>query len=224
MNTAFFYPNQANDRRSVRKLLKNYAYPAMVNMIVLAVYNVVDRIFIGQGAGPLAICGLALTLPYVSLLGTVGTLTGVGGAARISPAASTANLALASKILGNALFLNVMLSLMLIFASLYYLDEILLFFGGSEATIPYARQYLNILIPGSLLTNLNFTLCHAIRAVGFPRKSVTILLAGAIANILLDPIFIFGFGMGIQGAAIATVVSMCVSLTLILLHFRSPPS
>ena len=150
MNTAFFYPNQANDRRSVRKLLKNYAYPAMVNMIVLAVYNVVDRIFIGQGAGPLAICGLALTLPYVSLLGTVGTLTGVGGAARISPAASTANLALASKILGNALFLNVMLSLMLIFASLYYLDEILLFFGGSEATIPYARQYLNILIPGSL--------------------------------------------------------------------------
>lgn len=222
MNTAFFYPNQANDRRSVRKLLKNYAYPAMVNMIVLAVYNVVDRIFIGQGAGPLAICGLALTLPYVSLLGTVGTLTGVGGAARISSAASTANLALASKILGNALFLNVMLSLMLIFASLYYLDEILLFFGGSEATIPYARQYLNILIPGSLLTNLNFTLCHAIRAVGFPRKSVTILLAGAIANILLDPIFIFGFGMGIQGAAIATVVSMCVSLTLILLHFRSP--
>ena len=164
-------PSHTTERTQIRKLLRSYAYPAMINMIVLALYNIVDRIFIGQGAGPLAICGLALTLPCVSLLGTVGTLTGVGGAARISAAISASNYKLATRVLGNAVFLNVAMNLILIVYSLFNLDKILLAFGGSEQTIPYAHSYLSILIPGSLLTNLNFTFCHAIRASGFPRKS-----------------------------------------------------
>lgn len=188
-------------------------------MVVMALYNIVDRIFIGQGAGPLAICGLALTLPCVSLLGTIGTLTGVGGASRISTAISLNNNRLACKILGNAIFLNLILSLILIIYSLINLNPILLAFGGSEQTIPYAHKYLNILIPGSLLTNLNFTFCNAIRASGFPRKSMLIILTGVILNIILDPVFIFGFGMGIEGAAIATVLSMCISSILIIIHF-----
>lgn len=191
----------------------------MINMIVMALYNIVDRVFIGQGAGPLAICGLALTLPCVSLMGTVGTLTGVGGAARISTAIALKNQRLACNILGNALFLNLVLSAVLIIFSLCYLDDILLAFGGSEQTIPYARDYLTIVIPGSLLTNLNFTFCNAIRASGYSRKSMMIILTGVIANLLLDPVFIFGFHLGIQGAAIATVLSVCISSALVLLHF-----
>lgn len=212
-------PSHTTERTQIRKHFRSYAYPAMINMIVLALYNIVDRIFIGQGAGPLAICGLALTLPCVSLLGTVGTLTGVGGAARISAAISASNYKLATRVLGNAVFLNVAMNLILIVYSLFNLDKILLAFGGSEQTIPYAHSYLSILIPGSLLTNLNFTFCHAIRASGFPRKSMMIILTGVIANLILDPVFIFGFNMGIRGAAIATVISMCISSVLIFLHF-----
>lgn len=212
-------PSHTTERTQIRKLFRSYAYPAMINMIVLALYNIVDRIFIGQGAGPLAICGLALTLPCVSLLGTVGTLTGVGGAARISAAISASNYKLATRVLGNAVFLNVAMNLILIVYSLFNLDKILLAFGGSEQTIPYAHSYLSILIPGSLLTNLNFTFCHAIRVSGFPRKSMMIILTGVIANLILDPVFIFGFNMGIRGAAIATVISMCISSVLIFLHF-----
>ena len=212
-------PSHTTERTQIRKLFRSYAYPAMVNMIVLALYNIVDRIFIGQGAGPLAICGLALTLPCVSLLGTVGTLTGVGGAARISAAISASNYKLATRVLGNAVFLNVAMNLILIVYSLFNLDKILLAFGGSAQTIPYAHSYPSIMIPGSLLTNLNFTFCHAIRASGFPRKSMMIILTGVIANLILDPVFIFGFNMGIRGAAIATVISMCISSVLIFLHF-----
>jgi len=213
------FPNHINDNQSVRKLLKSYAYPAMINMVVLALYNITDRIFIGQGAGPLAICGLALTLPYVSLLGTVGTLTGVGAATRISTAISLGNLRLAGKILGNAVFLNLILSLMLVIYSFMNLDMILRAFGGSEYTIPYAHKYLSILIPGSLLSNLNFTFSNTIRASGFPKKSMTITLTGIMANIVLDPLFIFGFKMGIQGAAVATVLSIFLTSLLILVHF-----
>lgn len=214
-------PQHINELPDIRKLFKSYAYPAMINMVVMALYNIVDRIFIGQGAGPLAICGLALTLPYVSLLGTVGTLTGVGAATRISTAISLKNIPLACKILGNAAFLNFVVTSLLVIISLYYLDPILLAFGGSEQTIPYAHSYLSILIPGSLLTNLNFTFSNAIRASGFPHKSMLITLTGIVANILLDPIFIFGFKLGIEGAAIATVLAMCISSILIGSHFSS---
>lgn len=218
---ANYFREDISDKQAIRKLFRSYAYPAMINMIVMALYNIVDRIFIGQGAGPMAICGLALTLPCVSLLGTIGTLTGVGTAGRISTSISFKNYNLACKILGNATFLNLVLSLGLIIYSLCNLDMILLAFGGSEQSIPYARQYLSIIIPGSLLTNFNFTFCNAIRASGFPRRSMIIILTGVVANIILDPIFIFGFGMGIQGAAIATVLSMCISSLLIAIHFIS---
>lgn len=186
---ADLFPNYTEEKQSIRKFFRSYVYPAMFNMVVMALYNIVDRIFIGQGAGALAICGLALTLPCVSLLSTVGTLTGVGAAARISTSISLGNRSLACRILGNATVLNILLSTILIVYSLYHLDFILDIFGGSGQTIPYARKYMSILIPASLLTNLNFTYCHAIRASGFSRKSMTIVFAGVIANIILDPIF-----------------------------------
>lgn len=203
----------------MRSFFLNAVMPAMFNMVAMALYNIVDRIFIGQGAGALAICGLALTLPCVSLLGTVGTLTGVGAASRMSAAISLGNTKLACKILGNAVFLNIILSTLLIAFFYFHLDTILQAFGGSEQTIPYAHKYLIFLIPGSLLTNLNFTFCNGMKASGFARKSMTVILTGAIVNIILDPIFIFGFHLGIEGAAIATLLSMCVSSALIVFHF-----
>lgn len=213
--------NNIQEKQDVGKQLRAYVVPAMMNMIVMALYNIVDRIFIGQAAGAMAICGLALTLPCVSLITTVGTLTGVGAAARISSALALRNIPLACKVLGNALFLNIILSTILIIFSLYHLDTILLAFGGSENTIPYAQKYLSIIIPGSLLTNLNFTCCNGFRAAGFSKKSMMIILTGVIVNILLDPILIFGLRLGIEGAAIATVISMCVSSALIIFHFQS---
>lgn len=210
------------EKQDVGKLLRSYAVPAMINMIVMALYNIVDRIFIGQGAGAMAICGLALTLPCVSLITTIGTLTGVGAAARISSALALRNVPLACKALGNAFLLNIILSVAVSIFALYHLDTILLAFGGSEQTIPYAHKYLSIIIPGSLLTNLNFTCCNGFRAAGFARKSMMIILTGAVANILLDPLLIFGFRLGIEGAAIATVISMCISSVLIIFHFRHP--
>lgn len=214
--------NDLLEKQDISKLLRSYVIPAMINMVVMALYNIVDRIFIGQGAGAIAICGLALTLPCVSLITTVGTLTGVGAASRVSSAFTLRNIPLACKALGNALFLNIILTVSLILLAFYHLDTILLAFGGSEQTIPYAHKYLSIIIPGSLLTNLNFTCCNAFRAAGFSHKSMMIILTGVIVNILLDPILIFGFHLGIEGAAIATVISMAVSSVLILKHFRSP--
>lgn len=208
------------EHQDILKLFRSYAFPAMLNMVVMALYNIVDRIFIGQGAGAMAICGLALTLPCVSLLGTIGTLTGVGAVGRMATAISLGNNRLACRILGNATVLNLILSGIVIILAWSFLDPILLAFGGSEQTIPYAHKYLTVLIPGSLLTNLNFTFCNGIRAAGFPRKSMMIILTGVVVNIILDPIFIFGFKMGIEGAAIATVLSMCVSSVMILFFFK----
>lgn len=206
----------------IHKFFKNYILPAMFNMVVMALYNFVDRIFIGQGAGPLAICGLALTLPCVFLLSTAGTLTGVGAGTRIATAVSQHDYSLAGRILGNAIFLNVLLSGGLIVYSLYHLDFILKIFGGSEQTIPYARQYMTILIPASLLTNLNFTGCHAIRASGAFRASMSIVMTGVIANVILDPIFIFGLQLGIEGAAMATALSIILSSACLIRHFNRP--
>lgn len=214
--------NDLSEKQDVGKLLRSYVVPAMLNMVVMALYNIVDRIFIGQGAGAMAICGLALTLPFVSLMTTIGTLTGVGVASRVSSALTLRNIPLACKALGNALLLNIVLTVLLILLALFHLDTILLAFGGSEQTIPYAHKYLSIIIPGSLLTNLNFTCCNAFRAAGFSHKSMMIILTGVVVNILLDPILIFGFQLGIEGAAIATVISMAVSSVLILKHFHSP--
>jgi len=208
--------DKLTERGDPGALFRTYAFPAMVNMVVMALYNVVDRIFIGQGAGAMAICGLALTLPCVALATTVGTLTGGGAAARIHSAVALGNRRLACQVLGNAILLNLLLSGVLIGLFFGWMEPVLKAFGGSEHTIPYARAYLSVIIPGTLLTNFNFTCCHAIRAAGQTRKSALIILTGVIVNMLLDPVFIFGFHLGIEGAAIATVLSMGVTSGLVI--------
>ncbi len=200
-------------------LLLRYSLPSIVGMLVASLYNIVDRVYIGQGVGPMAISGLALTLPLMTLVAAIGTLVGVGASSRISIVLGMKDLRWARNILGNALVLTFLLSGILVSVSMIYLDEILVAFGGSEQTIPYAKDYLQIVIPGSILSNLSYSFSGMMRASGFPNKSMYTILIGVGLNIALDPVFIFGFGMGIRGAAIATVVSMLVSAVFVMNHF-----
>ncbi len=212
------------ETESVGKLLWLYALPAIVGTMVTSTYSVIDRIFIGHGVGPLAISGLALTLPILILLQAVGMLIGAGSASRISIFLGQKNKEKAEKILGNALILTFIFSGITIILSMIYLKPMLLAFGGSEATIPYAEQFLKIMIPGSILSTLTFGFNNMMRASGYPKKAMLTMIIGTISNIILAPIFIFGFNWGIQGAAIATIISMSISATWVMSHFMSKSS
>lgn len=210
------------EQEKIGRLLLDYSLPAIVGMLVASLYNIVDRVFIGQGVGSMAISGLALTLPLGTMVAAIGTLVGVGASARISIVLGMKDLKWARNILGNAFVLTFLLSALLITGSMIFMDDILVAFGGSEQTVPYAKAYLNIVIPGSVLTNLSYSFSGIMRAAGYPRKSMYTILIGVGLNVILDPIFIFGFDMGIRGAAIATVISMFASAVFVMAHFFNP--
>lgn len=203
----------------IGRLLLDYSLPAIVGMLVASLYNIVDRVFIGQGVGSMAISGLALTLPLGTMVAAIGTLIGVGASARMSIVLGMKDVKWARNILGNAFVLTFLLSAVLITLSMIFMEDILVAFGGSDQTIPYARDYLNIVIPGSVLTNLSYSFSGIMRAAGYPKKSMYTILIGVGLNVILDPIFIFGFGLGIRGAAIATVISMFASAVFVMGHF-----
>lgn len=222
-------PNEAIDTavfrletEKVGKLLQSYSIPAIISMVVASLYNIVDRIYIGQGVGAMAISGLALTLPLMTLVTAIGTLVGVGASARISIVLGMKDLNWARNILGNAFVLTFLLSAVLITFSLLYMDEILILFGGSDQTIPYAKSFLNIVIPGSVFANIAYSFSGIMRASGYPRKSMYMIVIGVALNVVLAPVFIFWLDMGIRGAAIATVISMFVSSVFVLSHFFNP--
>ncbi len=204
---------------SVAKLLLHYSIPSIISMLVVALYNVIDRIFIGQGVGSIAISGLAITFPLMSLVTAFGVLVGVGGAARMSIALGKRDIKRAEYILGNVLLLTFIFSIILVVPSYIFLEDIIMFFGASEQTLPYAMEYLQIIVPFTIFTNLAFSFSGLIRASGAPNKSMIVILIGVVLNLILDPIFIFYFDMGIRGAAIATVISMSVSALFAVKHF-----
>ncbi|MDD3108943.1 MAG: MATE family efflux transporter [Alistipes sp.] len=205
----------------IGRLLWTYSVPAIIGMVVASLYNIIDRIYIGQGVGSLAISGLGLTFPLMGLVTAFGTLVGVGAAARLSIVLGMQDLKWARNILGNSLILTLLLSALITTLSMIYMDEILIAFGGSAQTIPYAEEYLRIVMPGSVLLNLSYSFSNMMRATGYPKKSMVTILIGVGLNVILDPIFIFGFDMGIRGAAIATVLSMSVSTLFVMHHFAS---
>lgn len=207
------------ESRPVGRLLWHYSLPAVVGMLVMALYNVVDRMFIGQGVGPEAIAGLAITFPVMNLTTAVGTLIGVGASAWVSILLGRREYERARCILGNSLVLTVINAVAYIVVFAVFLDPILRVFGASDVTLPYARSYLLWLLPGLLLTNLTFSLNNIIRASGYPRVAMGTMLIGAIGNVVLDPIFIFYLDMGMTGAAIATDIAMVVSAAFVLRHF-----
>ncbi len=195
---------------SIAKLLWKYTLPAMVGTVVMSLYNIVDRIFIGQGVGPLAISGLALTFPFMIVLLAFGMLIGAGAASRISITLGENNPQKAEKILGNAITLTFLISGTVVLLSLLFMNDLLRLFGGTDNTIRYAYDYMIIIVPAGVLTALYFGLNNIMRASGHPRKAMYNILLGAVVNLILDPIFIFVFHWGIQGAAIATVISYLV--------------
>lgn len=208
----------------IGKLLLHYAIPAVIGTVVNSLYNIIDRAYIGHGVGPLAISGLALTFPILIFMQAFGMLVGAGASARISIFLGRKNNDQANNVLGNALILTFLFSGVTIALSLIFLKDLLILFGGSEQTIPYAESYLYITIPGNILAALSFSFNGVMRASGYPKKAMVTMLTGAILNILLDPLFIFVFDMGIQGAAIATIISMAVSAGMVMHHFLDPKS
>ena len=205
--------------RPVGRLLWEYSLPAVVGMLVMALYNVVDRIFIGQCVGPDAIAGLAICFPMMSLATAMGVLIGVGSTARISIMLGASRLDEAQRIFGNAFVLTIVIGITYMILFMVYLDPMLRLFGASDATLPYARTYMLVLMPGLLLTNITYGFINIMRASGYPRRAMLTMIIGAVVNVALDPLFILVFDWGIAGASVATVIAMAVSAVFVLAHF-----
>ena len=205
----------------IGKLLKQYALPAIIAQTASSLYNMVDSVFIGQGVGPLAISGLAVTFPLMNLSTAFGTLVGAGAATMLSVLLGQKNYKAANKVLGNVVSLNLIIGLIFMAVALIFIDPILYFFGASENTLPYAKEYMKIILYGNIVTHLYFGLNAAMRSSGSPKKAMGLTIFTVIFNTILDPIFIFVFDMGIAGAAWATVISQSVAMLVVLHHFSN---
>ena len=201
--------------RKIGSLLRMYAVPGIIAQTAASLYNMVDSIYIGhiKDVGSYAISGLAVTFPLMNLSAALGTLVGVGGMTLMSVLLGQRNYDNASKVLGNVLTLNVAIGLIFTTFTLCFLEPILRFFGASDVTLPFAREYMTIILIGNVFTHLYFGLNGAIRASGKPKIAMGLTLFTVTSNAILDPIFIFAFGMGIKGAALATVLCQLMALT-----------
>ena len=198
--------------KPVGRLLVQYALPAIIAMTASSLYNMVDSIFIGQGVGALAISGLAVTFPFMNLSAAFGAGVGVGSSSYLSVKLGQKDYSTAQRILGNNVTLNVIIGLLFSAVSLIFLDPILFFFGASEQTLPYAREYMVIILLGNIITHLYFGMNAVLRAASKPREAMYTTIFTVVFNSLLDPLFIYTFDMGIRGAAIATILSQTVAL------------
>ena len=201
------------------KLLKKYAVPAIIAMTASSLYNMIDSIFIGHGVGALAISGLAITFPLMNLSAAFGTLVGVGASTMLSVLLGQKNYEAANKVLGNVASLNAIIGILFMAVSLLFLDPILYFFGASENTIPYAREYMQIILAGNAVTHMYLGLNNALRASGNPKLAMNLTIMTVILNVILAPLFIFSFKWGIRGAAAATVIAQVVALIVVLKYF-----
>ena len=199
--------------KPVGRLLMQYALPAIVAMVAASLYNMVDSIFIGQGVGALAIAGLAITFPFMNLSAAFGAAIGVGSCTFISMKLGQRDYAIANKILGNCMMLNIVVGLCFGGICLLFLDPILRFFGASDNTLPYARDYMQIILCGNVFTHLYFGLNAVLRSASKPRHAMYATIFTVVVNTILDPIFIYGLDLGIRGAAFATVLSQFLALS-----------
>lgn len=212
---------------SLGKLLARYAIPAIIAMASSSLYHIIDSIFIGHGVGGAAISGMAITLPIMNIASAFGAMVGVGAAARISIRLGEGNKRAAEHILGNAVLLNLTLGISIMLIFLFALDPILVFFSGGEAsaeTIGYARDFMRVIMFGNIITHLYLGLNEQLRASGYPRKAMYIMLLSMAVCTILNPLFIFVFGWGVQGSALATVIAQTISLLIQIHHYTSPRS
>ena len=219
--------------RKISTLLSQYAVPGIIAQVAAALYNMVDSAYIGHipGVGSSAITGLAVTFPLMNLSIAMGTLVGVGAMTLISVLLGQRNYGAAQKVLANVLTLNVIIGIVFSAVTLLFLDPILRFFGASDVTLPFARDYMFIILLGNAFTHLYHGFNGLIRSSGHPRTAMALTLFTVISNAILDPIFIFGLHLGIRGAALATILCQMVALVYTfrffsdkrrLLHFTRP--
>lgn len=210
--------------KPINSLIRQYAVPGIIAMTASSLYNMVDSIYIGHIAdvGSLSIAGLAVTFPLMNISTAFGTLVGVGAATMISVLLGQKNYPVARKVLCNEVTLNIITGILFTLVTLLWMDPILRFFGASDATLPFARQYMTIIAIGNAVTHLYFGLNSVVRASGNPKLAMGLTLFTVFSNAILDPIFIFVLDMGIQGAAIATVLCQFMSLCYTMWYFLNP--
>lgn len=194
----------------IHKLLRDYAVPSIIAMSTSSLYNLVDSIFIGQFAGKFAIAGMALTFPLMNLSTAFSSMVAVGASATIGIYLGEKNYTKAQRVFGNVLTLNLIIGLLYMAGLLIFLDPILYFFGASEHTISYAREYMQVILVGTVISHTYFTLNAVLRATGLPKKAMNASIYTVVINLLLDPLFIYYWG--IKGAAIATLIAQTISL------------
>ena len=206
---------------SIGKLLMQYAVPAIIAMTASSLYNMVDSIFIGHGVGTMALSALALTFPLMNLGAAFGALVGVGAATLIAVKLGQKDYDTAQRVLGNVFVLNILLGLAFTVIVFPFLNPILYFFGGSDETVEYARQFMEIILLGNVVTHLYLGLNAVLRASGHPKQAMYATIATVAINTILAPIFIFMFYWGIRGAAIATVSAQVIALLWQLKQFNN---
>lgn len=211
----------ADDLRNEKlgKLLLSYSLPAIIATSAASLYNITDRIFIGQGVGPLAISGLALTFPLMNITAAFGAMVGVGASAMVSIRLGQHDRRGATQILGNAVMLNIILGISVGLIALFFLEPLLYALGASIDTFPYAREYMQVVLAGNVFTHLYLGMNNIMRASGYPSKAMVTTLITVGVNLILDPFFIFVLGWGIRGAAIATVLSQIAGTITVVVHF-----
>ena len=198
--------------KPVGQLLWQYALPAIVAMVASSLYNIIDRSVIGQVVGPEAIAGLGITFPFMNLSAAFGAAVGVGASTCISVKLGQRDYETAELLLGNTLTLNLLVGLAFMVVCLVFLDPILYFFGASDVTIPYAREFMQVILLGNMMTHMYFGMNAVLRASGKPRHAMYATLFTVGCNIVLVIAFVWWFRWGIRGAAIATITSQTLAL------------
>ncbi len=208
--------------KPIGALLWQYSLPAIIAMVASSIYNIVDSIFVGQGLGDEAISGMAVASPFMNLSAAFGAMIGIGASTVISVRLGQGKYDEAQHILGNTISLNVVLGVIFTVVCLPFLDEILYLFGASDVTLPYARQYMLIILLGNMVTHLYYGLNAVLRSAGHPRMAMSCTFLAIIINCLLDPLFIFVFHWGIQGVAWATIIAQAIAFCWQLRLFSRP--
>lgn len=206
---------------SIGKLLIQYSIPAIIGMTMTSLYNIIDSIFIGHGVGAMAISGLAISFPLMNLVIAFCTLVGIGGATISSIRLGQKDLAGATEVLGTVLMLCLINSILFGGLFLLFLEPILIFFGASETTLPYARDFMQVILLGTPISYTMISLNNVMRATGYPKKAMLSSMITVVANVILAPIFIFHFRWGIRGAALATIISQFIGMVWVLHHFMN---
>lgn len=206
----------------IRNLLIQYALPGIIAMTASSLYNITDSIFIGHGCGAMALSGLTIAKPFMDICAAFGSLVGVGASALVAIKLGEKDYGSVGKILGNVIILNTLLGALIALVGLIWLDPILYAFGASEVTLSYAHQYMEIILFGNILTHIYYGLNNMLRSMGHPRSAMFSTIVAVFANVVLDPIFIFGLELGVRGAALATVISQAIAVVWQFTIFLNP--